>query len=67
MKTTAGKALVGFPAVRRALIQTPLGALAAWALYLPGVSHIAIRVYGHIAANRRRDVQCSIEPQGVGR
>lgn len=54
MRTASGRVLIGFPAVRRALLQTPLGAPVAAILYLPGVRHVADRVYRHIAANRRR-------------
>ncbi|MFM9995436.1 MAG: thiol-disulfide oxidoreductase DCC family protein [Phycisphaerales bacterium] len=61
MRTRNGGRLIGFPAVRRALIQTPLGALGAWALYLPGVSHLGAIVYRHVAINRRRDA-CGIHP-----
>ncbi len=67
MKTIDNRVLVGFPAVRRALVQTPLGALVAWVFYLPGISHLGERIYRHIAANRRRDVVCSVTSTGVGR
>lgn len=53
MRTRDGRVLVGFEAVRRALAQTA-GAPVAWVLYLPGVSWLGQRVYGHIARNRRR-------------
>ncbi|CAG0963914.1 hypothetical protein PHYC_00878 [Phycisphaerales bacterium] len=55
MRTSWGKVLVGYPAVRRALVQTPLGVLPALLLYVPGFSHIGRAVYGHIARNRARD------------
>lgn len=61
MRTRGGRALVGFPAVRRALVQTPVGVLPALVLYLPVVSHVGRRVYGWIAANRARDV-CAVDP-----
>ncbi|MCB9846028.1 MAG: DUF393 domain-containing protein [Phycisphaeraceae bacterium] len=60
MRTRDGRLLIGFPAVRRALGQTPMGVLPALALYLPGVSHAGRWVYGWIARNRRRDV-CILE------
>lgn len=61
MRTKDGRALVGFPAVRRAALQTPPGALVAWALYIPGVSHLGRAVYNRIARNRARDVgACAI-------
>jgi predicted DCC family thiol-disulfide oxidoreductase YuxK len=56
MRTRDGRTLVGFPAVRRALLQTPVGFLPALLLYLPGVSHLGRRVYNSIAASRARDV-----------
>ena len=57
MRTRDGRQLIGFPAVRRALAQTPLAPLA-WLLYLPGISHIAAAYYRHIATPRNRD--CAI-------
>lgn len=61
MRTRTGRALVGFPAVRRALLQTPPGALVAWALYIPGVSHLGRAWYARIARNRARDAgACAI-------
>lgn len=59
MRTRDGRTLVGYPAIRRALLQTPLGFLPAVAMYLPGIDHAGRRVYRHIADNRRRDV-CSL-------
>jgi predicted DCC family thiol-disulfide oxidoreductase YuxK len=61
MRTWRGTILVGFPAVRRALLQTPLGAAVALPLYVPGLSHLAARVYRRIAANRGRDT-CNTPP-----
>ncbi len=60
MRTRSGDLLVGFPAVRRALLQTPLGFLPALAMYLPGVSHAGRRVYARIARSRKRD-SCSLD------
>lgn len=62
MQTGDGRVLVGFSAVRRALVQTPLGALAAWVLYVPGVSWVGTRVYNGMARRRRR--ACSV-PMGT--
>lgn len=62
MRTAGGRVLVGLPAVRRALMQTPLGASLAWALYLPGVSAVADRVYRWVAVHRRRDAACEVAP-----
>lgn len=55
MRTSDGRVLIGYDAVRRALIRTPLGSLFAWALYLPGFSWVGRRAYAWIALNRRRD------------
>jgi predicted DCC family thiol-disulfide oxidoreductase YuxK len=63
MRTADGRVLVGFPAVRRALSRTPLGAPLAWILYLPGLRSLGAPVYNFIARNRRRDSACSIRPQ----
>lgn len=61
MRTRDGRRLIGFQAVRRALMQTPVGALGAWALYLPGVRELGARVYARIATRRRRDARpCAI-------
>lgn len=60
MRTAGGAVLVGFPAVRRALRQTPLGVLPALLLYLPGVSALGRAVYDRIAASRRRE--CTVDP-----
>lgn len=59
MVTREGRVLVGFPAVRRAGLQTPLGFLPASVLYVPGVSHLGRWVYGMVAASRGRDA-CSV-------
>lgn len=59
MRTRDGRTLVGFPAVRRALAQTPLAPLA-WLLYLPVISAAGAAAYRHIAAGRRRD--CATAP-----
>ncbi|MBX3376166.1 MAG: DUF393 domain-containing protein [Phycisphaeraceae bacterium] len=58
MRTRHGSTLIGFPAVRRALRQTPLGFLPALLLYLPLLSHLAAAAYRHIARNRSRS--CSV-------
>lgn len=59
MRTRGGRVLVGYPAVRRALAQTPLGALPGLVLYIPGISGLGRMVYDHIARNRRRSVSCA--------
>jgi predicted DCC family thiol-disulfide oxidoreductase YuxK len=53
MKTRSGRALVGFPAVRRAAAQTALAPLAVL-LYVPGIAPLSARVYRRIASGRRR-------------
>ena len=55
MRARTGEALIGLPAVRRALLVTPIGFLPAAVLYLPGISWIARYVYGYVASHRRRD------------
>jgi predicted DCC family thiol-disulfide oxidoreductase YuxK len=54
MRTSRGRVLVGFPATRRALLQTPAGFLPALLMYLPGISHAAAYLYYWIARNRAR-------------
>src|SRR5262245_21086801 len=54
MRTFEGRVLVGYPAMRRALLRTPLGALFAWMLYMPGLSWIGRHVYDWIARRRSR-------------
>lgn len=54
MRTRDGRALVGFPALRRALLQTPLGCVPALLLCIPGLSHAGRAVYDRIALNRAR-------------
>ena len=54
MLTRCGRVLVGYRAVRRALLQTPLGCLSALVMYLPGVSHVGMGVYGQVASKRAR-------------
>jgi predicted DCC family thiol-disulfide oxidoreductase YuxK len=66
MRTRAGRTLLGFPAVRRALSQTAL-APAGWLLYLPGVSHLGRIVYKRIAASRRRDCPPGLPLPGPAR
>jgi len=62
MRTGDGRVLLGFPAVRRALLQTPLGFVPASLLYLPGISHAARPLYRWIAARRPRDT-CRLDPR----
>lgn len=55
MRTRGGRALVGFEAVRRAAVQTPLGFVPAALLYVPGVSRVGRVVYRWIATRRGRE------------
>lgn len=52
MRTADGRALVGYPAMRRALLQTPLGFLPALLMFVPGISHAGRALYGKVAAGR---------------
>jgi predicted DCC family thiol-disulfide oxidoreductase YuxK len=45
---------VGVDAVRAAAIRTPLGALGAWLLYVPGLHALGARAYAAVAARRMR-------------
>lgn len=54
LRTRDGRVLIGYDAARRALVQTPLGVLFGWPLYLPGVRSIGRQVYRRIAARRPR-------------
>jgi predicted DCC family thiol-disulfide oxidoreductase YuxK len=65
MRTRSGRTLMGYDALRRALLQTPLGAIPALLMYLPGVSHVGRAVYRRIAANRSRNA-CAIDPAREG-
>lgn len=58
MRTGAGKVLIGFKAVRRALLRTPVGVVPALVMYVPGMAQAGAAVYGRIAAGRGRDA-CS--------
>jgi predicted DCC family thiol-disulfide oxidoreductase YuxK len=64
MRTRGGRALVGFPAMRRALAQTPLGAPPALAFYLPGLSAAGEAAYNAIARRRRRGAACGLPGGG---
>lgn len=59
MRTASGRVLLGFSAIRRALLQTPLGFLPALLLYVPGLSHLARLGYQWVARHRPRD-QCHL-------
>lgn len=54
MRTKSGRVLLGFAAMRRALIQTPVGFAPAVFLYFPVISAIGRVVYGFVASRRRR-------------
>lgn len=59
MRTRDGRSLIGYPALRRGLLQTPLGFLPALLMYVPGISHLGRAVYGWVARRRGRDA-CEI-------
>ncbi len=63
MQTRSGEVLLGFPAMRRAILQTPLGFLPAMILYLPGISALGRIVYNRTAEKRAREISCSIAPE----
>lgn len=48
-----GSVALGVDAVRAIAIRTPLGALGAWALYLPPGRAVGARLYARMAARRR--------------
>jgi predicted DCC family thiol-disulfide oxidoreductase YuxK len=47
-----GSVAIGIDAVRGIAIRTPLGALGAWALYLPGLRSLGALGYAQIAKRR---------------
>ncbi len=59
LHTRRGRLLVGFPAVRHALIHTPVGWLVGWLLYVPGLSQLGHWGYDAFARRRRRDGRAS--------
>lgn len=59
MRTSSGDVLIGYPALRRALRQTPLGIVPSLVMYLPGVSHVGARIYGAVASRRARSLGCA--------
>ncbi len=62
MRTRRGAVIVGFPAMRRAFLQTPLGCLPACLLFAPGVSHAGRAIYRRAAARRARAMACRAGP-----
>jgi predicted DCC family thiol-disulfide oxidoreductase YuxK len=62
-----GSVRLGVDAVRSAAIRTPLGALGAWTLYVPGLHGLGAKAYGALAARRMRlGASCEV-PAGAGR
>ncbi len=55
LRTRDGRVLIGFDAVRHALLRTPVGWFVGWFLYLPGLSHLGRRRYNAFARRRPRD------------
>ncbi len=60
MRTSSGRVLVGFPAVRRALARTPLGVVPGLLLYLPGLNRLGAKAYAWVAQHRGRDAVCEM-------
>jgi predicted DCC family thiol-disulfide oxidoreductase YuxK len=65
MRTSNGRILLGFPAVRRALRRTPVGLVPALLLHMPGVSWLGRITYNRIAASRAR--ACHVEGSATAR
>lgn len=63
LRTPDGRTLVGLPALRHALLRTPLGFLPALALHLPLVSHTATLAYNAFAKRRPRNACTVTDPQ----
>ncbi len=53
VRFASGDVALGVDAVRSIAIRTPLGALGAWALYLPGLHALGARGYAELARRRR--------------
>lgn len=62
-----GSVTLGADAVRSAAMRTPLGALVAWPLYVPGLHRLGTLAYGAIAARRRRRGGACALPARPGR
>jgi len=55
LRARDGRILIGFDAVRHALLRTPVGWTVGWLLYVPGLSHFGRRCYNVFARRRPRD------------
>lgn len=64
MRTRGGRTLLGFPAVRRALAQTPVGVVPGLLLYVPGINHLGHLMYRRVATRRSRDAECRVGHAG---
>jgi predicted DCC family thiol-disulfide oxidoreductase YuxK len=53
VRFASGDVALGIDAVRSIAIRTPLGALGAWALYVPGLHELGSLGYAQIAKRRR--------------
>jgi hypothetical protein len=62
-----GSVTIGIDAVRAIAIRTPLGALAAWALYLPGVRELGALVYAQVARRRNPEGEACPLPRRYAR
>jgi predicted DCC family thiol-disulfide oxidoreductase YuxK len=59
-----GSVALGVDSVRAIAIRTPLGALGAWALYVPGLHALGARGYAEIAKRRRPEgTACPLPPR----
>ncbi len=67
MRFADGSVTLGADAVRSAAMRTPLGALVAWPLYVPGLHRLGTLAYGAIAARRRRRGGACALPARPGR
>jgi predicted DCC family thiol-disulfide oxidoreductase YuxK len=63
LRTRDGRLLIGFRAVRHALIHTPPGWIVGWILYVPGLSQLGASAYAAFARRRPRDAPstCRLE------
>lgn len=69
VRTSSGEKLAGWPGMRAALLETPLGVVPALVLGMPGLSWVARAAYDAVAAARPRDAVCGlavVPPFGQG-
>lgn len=63
VRTRDGRLLIGFPALRHAMIRVPLWAVVAWIMYVPGIATVGRLCYDWFVRHRpgRR---CALPPRG---